>query len=63
MSVVNLQSVRDARSEAAFLAYVALHERAVASGRLPDMAAAVRAFETWMRIAGLSEAERREILG
>ena len=63
MQVIDLQSERDARSEAAFRAYVALHERAAATGRLPDMAAAVRAFETWMRIAGLSEAERREILG
>ena len=69
MPVIDLQAERDARassnarSEAAFKAYADLYQRAVATGRLPDMAAAVRAFETWMRVAGLSEAERREILG
>ncbi|MCP1550682.1 MULTISPECIES: hypothetical protein [Methylorubrum] len=63
MPVIDLQAERDARSEEAFRLYASLHERAVASGRLPDMAAAVRAFETWMQIAGLSEAERRRILG
>lgn len=63
MQVIDLQAEREARSEAAFRTYVDLYHRAVASGRLPDMAAAVRAFEAWMRVAGLSESERREILG
>lgn len=63
MQVIDLQAERDARSEAAFRTYADLYQRAVATGRLPDMAAAVRAFETWMRIAGLTETQRREILG
>ncbi|UYW34454.1 hypothetical protein [Methylorubrum extorquens] len=63
MPVIDFQAERDARSEAAFQIYVDLHQRAIASGRLPDMAAAVRAFEAWMRVAGLTESQRREILG
>lgn len=62
MQVIDLQAERDVRSEAAFQAYSDLYQRAVATGRLPDMAAAVRAFETWMRVAGLTEQQRREIL-
>lgn len=69
MSVTDLQAYRaakddaQARAEAAFQGYVAALERAQANPVLPNMIEAVRAFDTFMRVWGMSDAERREILG
>ncbi|GBU18049.1 MAG: hypothetical protein COT28_01630 [Methylobacterium sp. CG08_land_8_20_14_0_20_71_15] len=63
VAVVDLQQARDARAGASFEAYAAALKQAQASGNIVDMAAAVRAFDDFMRRAGLSEKHRREMLG
>lgn len=63
MTVVSLQAERDARAHTAFEEYAAALALARATGSISAMARAVRAFDSFMRLAGLTETERREILG
>ena len=62
MAVIDLQQAREARAEESFDTYTAALRQAQASGTIIDMAVAVRAFEDFMRLAGLSEQQRREVL-
>lgn len=59
--VVHLRPQADTRVAEAFMAYVAAFQRAQASGRLRDMAEAVRAYEAWLAIEIPDEASRRKV--
>ncbi|WP_132254717.1 hypothetical protein [Methylobacterium segetis] len=61
-NVIDLQAERDAQANAAWIEWLRAFERARATGRIGDMAVAVRAFDTFMRLAGIPEAQRQELL-
>lgn len=59
--VVHLRPETDVREHEAFLAYAMAFQHAQATGRLRDMAEAVRAYEAWLALAIPNEAERRGV--
>ncbi|MBB5765667.1 hypothetical protein PUR23_01065 [Methylorubrum populi] len=63
MKLVSLQTDDDAQADAAWLEMGAALEQARDSGKLRDMVTAVRAFERFLSLSGLSEEEAREVLG
>lgn len=60
--VVELQTSRDARAHDAWLAFLDLKRRADATLTIRDMAAAVRAFESFLALSIPNERERAEVL-
>lgn len=59
--VIHLRAALDAKEEDAFRAYASALLLAQATGRLRDIAAAVRAYEAWLCIAIPDEAQRRRV--
>lgn len=62
MKPINLQA-DDTQADAAWAEMGAALEQARDSGKLRDMVTAVRAFEAFLRLSGMSEEEAREVLG
>lgn len=62
MKPINLQA-DDTRADTAWAEMGAALEQARDSGKLRDMVTAVRAFEAFLRLSGMSEDEAREVLG
>jgi hypothetical protein len=59
--VVRLRPETDPKVGQAFMAYVAAFQRAQATGKLRDMAEAVRTYEAWLALYIPDEASRRRV--
>ncbi|POR42545.1 hypothetical protein [Methylobacterium sp. V23] len=63
MNVIDLQSVRDAREQAAFEAYVSAKAVADETLRILDMAAAVKAWNAFVELTCPTAREQEGLLG